>query len=332
MSKKPAWDIQVIGATWSPDANRLVQSITITDNSNNESDRLVITFDDSKHTIALPEKGAALTIATGFTENGQTTLHPRGTFKVDHVRQRIYPAGQLTLTASAADFSKNLKVRRTQSYHDTTVGEVLTALAQRHSLDTKLHPSLSQQAIVHLDQTNESDGSLLARLAKRYSAVGQVKNNTLIFNPENAGTNTSQEALPNVEMAVGKDFFTELTYSQPQRNQFTGVLAYWRDDESGERVEVLAGDDTQPKRITTTWADAETAAAEANAEWLRIQRAGATLKIQLSQARPEVYAETPLTVAKTPSHVANVQWVPKMVTHQITTESYSLSMECKPKG
>lgn len=48
-------------------------------------------------------------------------------------------------------------------------------IAARHKLKMALGEDLSDKPVEHIDQTNESDGSFLMRLARQYGAIASVK-------------------------------------------------------------------------------------------------------------------------------------------------------------
>ncbi|STI81064.1 Late control protein D protein [Escherichia coli] len=88
---------------------------------------------------------------------------------------------RLTIRARSADFRETLNTRREKSWHKTTVGEVVKEIAARHKLKMALGKDLSDKPVEHIDQTNESDGSFLMRLARQYGAIASVKNGNLLF-------------------------------------------------------------------------------------------------------------------------------------------------------
>lgn len=88
---------------------------------------------------------------------------------------------RLTIRARSADFRETLNTRREKSWHNTTVGEVVKEIAARHKLKMALGKDLSDKPVEHIDQTNESDGSFLMRLARQYGAIASVKNGNLLF-------------------------------------------------------------------------------------------------------------------------------------------------------
>ena len=51
------------------------------------------------------------------------------------------------------------------------MGEVVKEIAVRHNLKLALGKDLTDKALDHLDQTNESDASFLLELARQYGAI-----------------------------------------------------------------------------------------------------------------------------------------------------------------
>ncbi|WP_411024433.1 contractile injection system protein, VgrG/Pvc8 family, partial [Salmonella sp. s56041] len=90
-----------------------------------------------------------------------------------------------------ADFRETLNTRREKSWHKTTVGEVVKEIAARHKLKMALGEDLSDKPVEHIDQTNESDGSFLMRLARQYGAIASVKNGNLLFIRQGQGKSAS---------------------------------------------------------------------------------------------------------------------------------------------
>ncbi len=94
---------------------------------------------------------------------------------------------RLTIRARSADFRETLNTRREKSWHNTTIGEVVKEIAARHKLKMALGKELSDKPVEHIDQTNESDGSFLMRLARQYGAIASVKKWQSVIHPAGAG-------------------------------------------------------------------------------------------------------------------------------------------------
>lgn len=171
--------------------NRLM-GLTLTDNRGFEADQLELELDDADGKIVLPRRGAVITLALGW--KGQP-LFPKGAFTVDEIEHTGAP-DRLTIRARSADFRETLNTRREKSWHKTTVGEVVKEIAARHKLKMALGKDLSDKPVEHIDQTNESDGSFLMRLARQYGAIASVKNGNLLFIRQGQGKSASGKPLP----------------------------------------------------------------------------------------------------------------------------------------
>lgn len=69
-------------------------------------------------------------------------------------------------------------------------------IAARHKLKMALGKELSDKPVEHIDQTNESDGSFLMRLARQYGAIASVKNGNLLFIRQGQGKSATGKPLP----------------------------------------------------------------------------------------------------------------------------------------
>lgn len=126
---------------------------------------------------------------------------------------------RLTIRARSADFRETLNTRREKSWHKTTVGEVVKEIAARHKLKMALGKDLSDKPVEHIDQTNESDGSFLMRLARQYGAIASVKNGNLLFIRQGQGKSASGKPLDDAEWTI-----TTLTHTVSPDNGFTTSL------------------------------------------------------------------------------------------------------------
>ena len=89
-----------------------------------------------------------------------------GLFTVDEVEVQGPPA-TFTVRARSADLRDELKGQKTRSWSDTTLREVVAAVAADYGLDLRMPPPPPTIHLPHLDQSNESDLNLLTRLAQR---------------------------------------------------------------------------------------------------------------------------------------------------------------------
>ncbi len=120
-------------------SDRLI-SLTMTDNRGFEADQLDIELDDTDGKVELPLRGAVLTLWLGW--QGSALLN-KGDFTVDEIEHRGAP-DTLTIRARSADFRGTLNSRREESWHDTTIGELVSTIAKRNKLTASIAESLKK--------------------------------------------------------------------------------------------------------------------------------------------------------------------------------------------
>lgn len=159
-----------------PNLRERMVSLSLTDNRGFEADTLSITLDDSDGLLQLPQRGTVVSLFLGWV--GQ--LHNKGDYTVDQVSHSGAP-DVLTITARSVDFRGELNKARDVSYHDATLGSILTQIAQRCGLILQMAEGFAGIKIDHIDQTHETDPSFVTRLAKRYGAAAIIKAGRLLF-------------------------------------------------------------------------------------------------------------------------------------------------------
>ncbi|WP_262975226.1 contractile injection system protein, VgrG/Pvc8 family, partial [Salmonella enterica] len=104
----------------------------------------------------------------------------KGKFPVEGVEPRGARDGA-PIRAGGADFRGTLNPRREGSWHDTTLGAIVEAIASRNRLEASVAPSLAGIKIPHIDQSQESDAKFLTRLAERNGGEGSGKKGKMLF-------------------------------------------------------------------------------------------------------------------------------------------------------
>ena len=115
----PAFMLTLGGDDITDNLSHRLLSLTMTDNRGFEADQLDIELDDSDGQLAMPARGAVLSLFLGWKGSA---LIGKGQFTVDEIEHRGAP-DTLTIRARSADFRGSLNSRREVSYHDTTLGD-----------------------------------------------------------------------------------------------------------------------------------------------------------------------------------------------------------------
>ncbi len=229
---KPTYLISIDGDVV-PLQGRLI-ALTLDDNSGFSADELTIDISDHDGAVELPKKGVKLTAEFGFA--GQT--QNKGDYIVDEVEHHGAP-DVVTIRAHSANFRDTLLEQREQSYHDTTLGDILSQIAGRHGLELAIADKYKNIKIEHIDQNNESDANMLTRFAKSYGAVGTIKSNHLLFVERGAGKTASGKALPTV--IIKRSDGDSHSYKESDRNErVTAVTAYYHDHANAKRKKIEA--------------------------------------------------------------------------------------------
>ena len=330
-----------------------LMSLTMTDNRGFEADQLDIELDDSDGQLALPKRGETLSLHLGWKNE---PLIYKGTFTVDQIEHSGVP-DKLTIRGRSADFRDTLNVKREQSYHQKTLGDILRTLAERNKLKPVIDSKLDKIKLSHIDQTNESDGSFLTRVAKQEGAIVAVKDGNLLFMRQGQGLTASGQPIQtmNITRSVGDGH----RFSLADRGAYTGVIANWlntREPKKKKEVtvkrkrkskkpakptkkiepkekqgEYLAGEQGNVLTLSHTYATKENASRAAKANWEKIQRGVASFSIQLARGRAELYPEMPVTVSGFKPEIDTAEWILTRVVHSLNDSGFMTALELEVK-
>ncbi|EAC0390524.1 phage late control D family protein [Salmonella enterica subsp. enterica serovar Newport] len=348
-SKSPAFSITIEGKDVTTVMDARLMSLTLTDNRGFEADQLDLELDDADGLIALPRRGAVIQLALGW--KGQP-LFPKGAFTVDEIEHSGAP-DRLTIRARSADFRETLNTRREKSWHQTTVGEVVKEIAARHNLKVALGQDLTNKALDHMDQTNESDASFLMKLARQYGAIASVKDGNLLFIRQGQGRTASGKPLPVI--TITRKAGDGHRFTLADRGAYTGVIASWlhtREPRKKETTRVkrrrkkattpkepeakqgdyLVGTDENVLVLNRTYANRSNAERAAKMQWERLQRGVASFSLLLAEGRADLYTEMPVKVTGFKQPIDDAEWTITTLTHSVSPDNgFTTSMELEVK-
>lgn len=318
-------------------ADRLIELI-ITDEAGLASDVVRLTLDDRRRAdgaiAQLPRIGTQLEVALSYAGG---VWVPMGRYIIDEVEISAPPA-TLTVSGKAADMVGPFRSPKTRSWHDTTLGRIVEAIAAEHGYTPKIDPELGAIAIPHVDQTEESDMALLTRLASKHDAVSKPVAGHLVLAKRGAAKSVTGQALPTITLRP--DQISEWRYQYSARRiagkggsgladnsdeSHGGVKAYWWDYQKGERREVVVGNPPyeELRYVHATEAEARAAAATRKN---RGERSQAELSFRMP-GDPRLAAEARLSIALRP--VIPTRWRITRVEHRLSAQGYSTSVECE---
>lgn len=327
-------------------------SLNLTDNRGFEADQLDIELDDADGMVTMPERGAVLSVFLGWKGSA---LVGKGSFTVDEVEHHGAP-DTLTIRARSADFRGTLNSRRALSYHDTTLGEVVTQIAERNNLKAMLADGLANIAIPHIDQTQETDAKFITRLATLNGAVAAVKQGRLLFIKPGTGVTATGKPIP--QMTITRKDGDRHSFSIADRGAYTGVTASWlhTKDPTPKKVKVkrkksephlralehpkatvkkkatkkpeekegeyMAGTEDNVLALTTVYATKAAAMRAATSKWEKLQRGVAEFSLTLAMGRADLFPETPVTVSGFKTVIDAQRWIISKVQHNLSNSGF----------
>ncbi|MFW9571077.1 phage late control D family protein [Xanthomonas euvesicatoria pv. euvesicatoria] len=321
----PQWRVVLDGTDLTERIAPRLLDLTLTECRGGEADQLDLRFHDHDGKMALPKRGVRLAVALGWKATG---LVDKGTFIVDEVEYSGAP-DIITVRARSADLTADMRTRRERSWHNTTLGAVLNALAGEHGLTPRVADALARTKLPHLDQVNESNMNLLTRLGQRFDAVATVKGGALVFAPIGAGTTATGKPLPTVTLTRRDG--DQHRYSVADRDAYTGVRAYWVDKGKARRQSALVGTDDNAKRLRESYADEATARQHAHAELERVKRGLAKFEINLAIGRPDLFPGLQVRLNGFKPGIDSMKWLTVKATHNIDGHGLTtaLFLECE---
>ncbi|MFC0206417.1 contractile injection system protein, VgrG/Pvc8 family [Novosphingobium soli] len=310
------WRITLDGVDLSDRIRPRFVSLTLSEKRGDEADQLNIVLSDHDGMLAIPPEGAVLRVHLGWKQGRDVTpgLIDKGSFKVDDV-SHSGPPDQITIRARAADFTSDIRNRRSHSWKNTTLGAVLSEVAARNGLTPRIAPALASIALPAATQSRESDVAFLRRLGRENDAVATIKDKHLIFSPKGAGQTSTGQALPS--LTIRRRDGDRHTWQRQKRDGQEGVTATWHDRKAAKRQSVTVGRAGGAKKLRKVYPDEASAKRAAAAEASRLRRAPATFDMALALGRPDAYPEARVEVKGFKAGIDGTTWLVSEVTHRL---------------
>jgi len=316
ISNVPNWRVTLDGRDLTDRLRPLLISLSISEKRGDEADQLDIVLDDSKGNVAIPPEGAVLHVQLGWLQGRDVTvgLIDKGSFKVDDV-SHSGPPDQITIRARAADFTSEIRNRKSHSWKNTTLGAVLTEVAGRNGLTARIAPPLASIALASIAQSRESDIAFIRRLGREHDAVATIKDKHLVFAPKGAGRTSTGQPLPTLE--IRRRDGDGHRWDRQKRDGQEGVTATWHDKKAAKRKTVTVGKADGSKKLRKVHPDEASAKRAATAERDRLKRAPATFDMKLALGRAELIPEARAKVVGFKDVIDGTTWLVSEVTHRL---------------
>lgn len=233
----------------------ILASLTITDEAGIKSDMLELELDE-RESFGVPPIGSEIKVWLGY----EPAPEFMGRYRLDEW-SRSGPPNTLRLSAKSAELTTAIKASKVRSWHDTTIGDILTKIAGEHALGVAIDPGIARRAIEHIDQHNESDVAFLTRLAGRHGATFKVHDGKVLFVDE--ASRMFPTGAPKPIATIRPPDVSSWSVTQSERGGHKSVVCQWHDHQAGKRKSVRAGSGEpahREKHVYRTEAEARAAA------------------------------------------------------------------------
>ncbi|WP_260083115.1 phage late control D family protein [Phaeobacter inhibens] len=291
-------------------ADRLI-GLTVIDEAGSKSDRAEITVDDRDYAIALPEDGVVLQISLGFTGD----LVEIGRFVVDESSGGIAP-DTMTIGAKAADMLSGIRARKSRSWRNVSLADIVTKIAGEHGLKPVISESLKAHRYAYLAQTTESDLNFLTRLAKDLDAVAKPAGGALVVAKRGENKAADGSALPVFE--VNRAQMSSCVWQLKGRGKYGCVIVEWTDLGSAEIRTCKAGDKDPKLKLRHRYPNEAEAQRAADAALSRAARASGSVNVQLGGFWGDLMAEAKVNLTGIRPELEG-EWLITSVTHRLGT-------------
>ncbi|MDQ3234982.1 MAG: contractile injection system protein, VgrG/Pvc8 family, partial [Pseudobdellovibrionaceae bacterium] len=293
--------------------------LTVRDEASLKSDTMSLELADDG--IEWPKAGQEFLVALGY-DNTLTTV---GRFAAKHVGVAMDGRCILKIEAAAMEQSSSLRSQREQSWEATTLGAIAEEIARRNQLKPAIFDELKSIPIDHEDQT-ESDLAFLCRLGRRHDLTVKVSGSYLMLTPADKSGTDADGNIPVIRI----EKLMRFEYSGDQVGQYTGVRAFWYDNDAAMKRQVMVGREGVVLELEYNKLTEDGARKAAEKAFRDVVRKGRSLSFTVS-GNPELAAERRV-IAEGFREGVDGEWVIKSVEHVFDGSGFLSQVECSPEG
>ncbi|WP_171178677.1 phage late control D family protein [Ruegeria sp. HKCCD8929] len=326
---RPLLRVVVNGAPLSALVFSQVSSVRVTDVAGFVSDTAEVTFANVSPVsrFAMPEPGAEIEIALG----NLGAFKSMGLYIADEVEESSPPRA-ITVTGRAkaqGETSSGFAPIQQQKTRTWPAGMTLKALADTIVAENNLKSGVTEAAAAivlgHIDQIDESDLSVLTRVALLHDLVAKPAGGLLFLGRRGDARKASGGSTPTVALSEGD--VSHWTMRRGLGEVAGTVIATYRDLNLKQDIEVKIGDKDPVRRLRQRFRSEAEARTIAESEARRASRAKETLEIELP-GNPSIVAEGKVALTGF-SSAANGEWLVVSVTHSVSEEGYVTSVRAE---
>ncbi len=218
----------------------VVESLSYTDYEKDNTDTLSLKLAPNSK---MPKFGDRLDLFLGWNK-----LYFFGGFYVSAIKES-YRHG-FSIDATSINFNKELKEKKSRTFKNKSVADILRSIAREHGLKSKISFEHASSVWNALEQIDESDSALCMRLAKEYGCSYAIKNDTLIF----IDRDIKQYKRPRYKIDADSCISLDIEYMVTKHFKSAEVVFT---DKNGQEHTLIIGSGQQPKKRMSVHASTE---------------------------------------------------------------------------
>lgn len=310
--KRPSYKLIVNGKDVTTSLKKHILGIEYTDDIDNEADSFKIRFHGEN--FAPPEYKDILKVWLGFEGN----LWYIGSFSV--LKSRLeYQTKVVSVTGTPVNFSTQIKEKRTASFENVSLDQVLQKIGKRHDLSVK--NSFYDLVFLHLSQDDQSDLDFMRKIASDIGASFAIKNNTILFRPKKGGDKEAE--LP--KFSVNTDFTDNLYLEMVDKTLYNSASISWQNTKENKTSSVTIGSGSPVLNIRGTFQSEAEARIKAKAQ-LNLANKG-TVRGGFDYEGMNIIAGGKLTINNLPNAKWGKEFSVKQVRHTWGDNGYTINVE-----
>lgn len=351
MDWSPAVSVKVDGKDMTAVFQERLVSVLLVDTAGVQSDTVDLVLSDNLALarLELPPTGAEIEVALGYGFSAQVVgLYIAEEIGASGPPDRVTIKGYASPYGESAGGKSPLNDAKTRSWAEgTKLSAIVAKIARESGLTSAVSAEAGKVVPGHLDQIDESDMSLLTRIARENGLTFKPGGGRLILVKSGESATASGAALPKVELA--RTDITRWSLSVRRPEAVKRVVTKYRDLATSKTVEVEVdtpattskggssyGDEIlarvrSTKKVVTPYANKASAEAGAKAAADEARRKSQQVRLDLP-GRADLMAEGRLILSGLRPGIDR-EWLIRQVTHQMDDGGWRTSVECElPPG
>ena len=306
-----------------------ISSVRVTDAAGFVSDTAEVTFANVTplSRFAMPDPGAEVEVALGYLGK----FKHMGLYIADEIEEASPPRAITAVCRAKAQGETQsgyapIHQQKSRSWPaGTTLQAIASTMAGENGLELGITDAAASIVPGHIDQIDESDLSVLTRIAVAHDLIAKPAGGVLFVGKKAEGIKASGDPTPTITLLEAD--VTRWTMRRSLGEATGTVIATYRDLEAGQDVEVKVGDEEPVRRLRQRFRSQEEARAVAYAETRRAGRAKEALDLELP-GNPGIVAGGKVVPIAFSSASAG-EWVVETATHEVSEAGYRTMVQAQ---